>query len=942
MATHHIHEMKKAEEKPVANQSLLIKDYVEGYAARGITLDDFQVEACQALARGRDVLVCAPTGSGKTVIAHCAVYLALAAEKRCVYTAPIKALSNQKYAELKETLGAEHVGLLTGDQAINREAQIIVVTTEVLRNMLLHADPEIEDFGYAILDEVHYLADPDRGPVWEETILSLPEHIRLASLSATIANAEELASWMRSVRGPTELIVSETRPVPLEQYVSTGTRLLPLYAKGTAPRLAGGTAAADAPTDTSADASTGDSPGDSTGESTDASAPAAAAETPQPSNALVSSLGQRRRAGERPRRLEARDRRRIISMLEERGMLPAIEFIFSRKGCDAAVEALVRRDITLTTPHEQSEIRAAARELRASLSESDLQAVGFDRAVRALIRGYGAHHAGVYPPLKELTEKLMERGLLRIVYATGTLALGIDMPVRSVVLEELHRWNGSEFVDLTATEYTQLIGRAGRRGKDKVGYAVVVANADTDPYHLADLGSGKVEPLLSAFQTSYNTVVNLLADRSYAAARDLVNRSFAQYQRNAELGGVVARMERIRRRIAEEEKKLHCDCGDLAEYMRLRSRLGRARKAARRKAKREYQERIYDSFEQVRPGMVYAYSLQTELFYGVVTSSDGLRARVVDWDGNMYWLYAEDLASEMRPIEPITMPHGLSMRDPVARDQVADSILDIVAERADLGIDRDLLLSWSRYAPPRDVRVAHHPCASCPRLGVHMREGQELLSLHTAHEQLNRIAQGYEDSAGRDFDATAQVLLELGVLQRDTEAESTPGEQTGQKVRLGIGAERLREIHAEGDLLIYSCLLALPEKCLDPAGMAGWASMFLGDDRLGLYPPRTRELFDLARVARREADHLRAVEERHGISRTPDITPGCADAFAAWAGGASLQTCLDMSRLPVGDFVGAARRLIDLLGQLMIAGKDTWVAGIAHRAREAVRRRELM
>lgn len=878
----------------MVNESLLVTDYVESYRARGMTLDEFQVEACRSLARSRDVLVSAPTGSGKTVVAHFAVYLALASERRCVYTAPIKALSNQKFTELRELIGEDNVGLLTGDQTINRDAQIIVVTTEVLRNMLLHADPEIENFGYAVLDEVHYLSDRDRGPVWEETILSLPEHVRLVSLSATIANTDELASWMRSVRGPTDLIVSHTRPVPLEQSVALGKKFFPLYddAAGSAPR-------------------------------------------PHPS--LVNAL--RQREDEPPRRMGDKDRRRIIGQLANREMLPAIEFIFSRKGCDRAVDALLRREVVLTTDAERAQIREEIARLRDSMDDSNRRAVGFERAAQALERGYGAHHAGVYPPLKELTEKLMEHGLLRIVYATGTLALGIDMPVRTVVLEELTRWNGTSFVDLTATEYTQLIGRAGRRGKDAVGYGVVMGNSQTDAEYLAELGSGKVEPLLSAFQPSYNTVINLLSDRSYRSARDVMNRSFAQYQRNADLGNVTARLERVRRRIGAEEARLQCDRGNVVEYIRLRASGGRGRKSARKQAKREYREHIAQSFANLRTGSVYAYAAGRELFYGMVTSADRHRARVVDWNGDMYWLYEDELASEMRRLGEAEVPFGMSLKKADVRDQVADSILDVVAERADLGLDRDLLESWARFAPPRDEKVLEHPCASCPDIAQHVREGQELLALDRSERELAGIAESYEDSVGREFDATADVLLELGILQVEDADSQTPG---GREVRLGRGANQLREIHTETDLLLYTCLASLPEGALTSAQLAGWTSMFLNDDRLGSAYPRSRELFELARAARGEADFLRSVEAKHGIDRTPDVTPGCVDVFAQWAGGANLETCLEASRLSAGDFIGAARRLIDILGQIVVATEGTWISDLAHQARDAVRRRELV
>lgn len=866
---------------------LLFANYADRYRTRGIILDPFQVEACEALGRGRDVLVCAPTGSGKTVVAHYAVELALATNKRCVYTAPIKALSNQKFTELCAMLGEETVGLLTGDLTINREAPILVVTTEVLRNMLFHGAPEINDVGYVVLDEVHYLADPDRGPVWEEVILSLPPHVRLVSLSATVANTEEVVGWMRSVRGATELIVSDVRPVPLDQHVVFGRKLLPLYGPE------GG-----------------------------------------PSSVLQNAISQRMRAADttqRSPRLGDADRRRIIRLLESRDMLPAIEFIFSRKGCDLAVAALQRHDVWLTTEAEQREIRKHIDAVRHTLSESDRRAVHFESAANALLRGYGAHHAGILPALKSLTERLMEAGLLRIVYATGTLALGIDMPVRTVVLEELRRWNGEGFTDLTATEYTQLIGRAGRRGKDKVGYGVVVGNSELDPYALADLGSGRVEPLMSAFHPSYNTVVNLLADRSWEDARAIMGRSFAQYQRNADLADLEARAARVRARIAREEEKLTCSHGNLVQYIRLRETLGRAAKSARKAAKREYRERITETFEGAQTGTLYAFARAKDLEYGVVLSTDRAKLRVLNWYGEISWLHEDDLSSELRDIQPFAMPIGLSLKDRQVREDIADSIYDAVHERTELGIDRDLLDSWARFAPPRDRSFVAHPVNDCPHVARHLREGETLMSLDSRLREMIELSDSFTDSVGKDFDRTAAVLLELGLLRNDDDG-----------VRLGPGATTLSHLHVDNDVLLYGCLSQLTEGELDGPAMAGWASMFLGEDRLGTRQPTWGALPHLANRARREADFLHEVERRHNIVRTGEVTPGCADVFSAWCSGATLEDCLAMSRMVAGDFINAARRVIDLLGQIVVAGQDTWIEDVARAALSGMRRSELL
>ncbi|MDY5133059.1 DEAD/DEAH box helicase [Actinotignum urinale] len=866
----------------------LYRDYRDSYASRGIILDEFQRQGCLALERA-DVLVSAPTGSGKTVVAMYAVYLALAQGKRCVYTAPIKALSNQKYNELVRDIGEENVGLLTGDQSINREAQILVVTTEVLRNMILHASEDLVDIGYAVLDEVHFLADRERGPVWEETIMSLPSHIRLVSLSATIANLEELTEWMRSIRGATEVVVSTVRPVPLSHFASVRRKMYPLFTP----------------------------------------VPSADPKEKEVNPRLIHALNQLDDHQDGRRKTTGRDRRKIIHQLAENDMLPAIVFIFSRAGCDKAVDMLLDSGEVLTNAEQRRKIREELGTLREKLSPSDRRAIRFERAAKALERGFGAHHAGVFPALKEITEKLMERGLISIVYATGTLALGIDMPVRTVVLEDLRRWNGQGFVDIGATEYTQLMGRAGRRGKDIEGYGIVLTSPETDPEHLADVASGRVDPLISAFQPSYNTVVNLRARMSNQDARGLMGRSFAQFQRQADVAKLEVRIQKIHGRLAQEKERLHCNLGDISDYLSQLAQGGRAAKSARKAAKREYRERIEDSFATARNGRIYAYTVEKELVYGLVLSRDGQRLRIIDMFSDMYWLYEDELSSELRAVGELELPRGLSLKRREVREDIAQSLMDAVEDRIDVGLDEDLLRSWSRFAPPRDTALLRHPCASCPDMDSHIRQGESVMSLAKNLQDLEARVAGFTDSVGREFDATVSILTQLGVLQ-------------GEDTHLSVGAEQLRHLHMEGDLLAYLCLSRLEENSLEPHDLAGWASIFLCDDRLGTAFPRTAVLFDAASVARHEANFLRSLELRAGIERTPEPSPGCADAMRAWAQGSGLETCLAMSRMVAGDFITAARRVVDVLGQIALAMEGTWLESVARDAGRLMRRTDFL
>lgn len=871
---------------------LVATNFIDRYAARDIHLDGFQLEAIDALNGNQDVLVSAPTGAGKTVVAEYAVELALATSTRCVYTAPIKALSNQKYRDLANELGDETVGLLTGDQTINRDAPILVVTTEVLRNMLFQRDDIIRDVGYVVLDEVHYLADEFRGPVWEEVILQLPEHTRLVSLSATISNVEEFSGWLRAVRGPTAVVVSTVRPVPLVQHVAVSRKLHPLF--------------------------------DNNGEISQQLVQADAKLTEH-----SESGGYRRRHS-----TSAVRRKRVLKQLAERDLLPAIHFIFSRKGCDRAVSDLLDDGIFLTTKDEAKRIRQRLRVLREELTEEDQRAVRFGFWSKAMTRGFAAHHAGMFPALKELAEDLMEDGLLKLVYATGTLALGIDMPVRTVVLEDLQRWNGTDFVALTATEYTQLIGRAGRRGKDTVGHAVVLHTDELNVQGLADLGSGRVEPLESPFFPSYNSVVNLLAFQSYEDARAIMGTSFAQYQRNADLGEIRGRITRIRARLEAKKVELReaCLLGDLVDYLHLRRTADRATKSERKRAKADYRERMLDSWDAVQTGHLYAYAREGELEYGVVLSL-GRRLRLINIYGEMVWLRQDELSSELRDLGTITMPFGVSPKKPEVREQIADDIYDAIAEREELGVDRDLMGSWDRFAIRSNPELDAHPVHHCPDLAEHIDESSEYIALDASLRELEELSESFDESVAKEFDATAAVLARLGYLQ--------PGESeradTGM-VKLAAGALMLRGIHNEADLLIAQSLNEPQLAELTAEEFAGACSAYLCDRRLGIGVPTHPRLRAAWFAIDRNLDFLLDLEQSHGIARTAQPFPGGMDAFRAWAAGADLESVLAMSEMVVGDFISANRRLIDLLGQIIDIAPAEYLGETARQARNLIRR----
>ena len=509
-------------------------------------LDPFQGEACAALERGRSVLVAAPTGAGKTIVAEFAVFLAMReANAKVFYTTPMKALSNQKFQELAEAYGAESVGLLTGDTNINSHARIVVMTTEVLRNMLYADSDLLTDLAYVVMDEVHYLADRFRGAVWEEVIIHLPSEVRMVSLSATVSNAEEFGDWLQAVRGDTDVVVSEERPVPLEQHILMRSKLIDLF--------------------------------DSSGLAATNRVNPELVQMARYGGRVLSSrqtrdVGRYHSKGGRPDSYRM-TRSDLVALLRERNLLPAIFFIFSRNGCDAAVKQVLRAGVRLTEKHERDEIRAIVEERCRTLLDEDLAVLGYWEWLEGLERGVAAHHAGLLPAFKEVVEELFRRKLVKVVFATETLALGINMPARTVVLEKLEKFNGEARVPITPGEYTQLTGRAGRRGIDVEGHSVIQWEDGLDPQSVASLASRRSYPLNSSFRPTYNMAVNLIDQFGRGRTREILESSFAQFQADRAVVDLARKAMQQEQSLAGYEEAMTCHLGDFREYSAIRREL---------------------------------------------------------------------------------------------------------------------------------------------------------------------------------------------------------------------------------------------------------------------------------------------------------------------------------------------------------------------------------
>lgn len=508
--------------------SPLTNEFIESLP---FTVDDFQLQGCQSVEAGHGVLVAAPTGAGKTVVGEFAAFLALKQGKKCFYTTPIKALSNQKFQEFVERFGAGKVGLLTGDTSINSDADVIVMTTEVLRNMLYANSATLTSLGFVVMDEVHYLADKFRGAVWEEVLIHLMESVQVISLSATVSNAEEFGEWLQDIRGDTDVIVTETRPVPLYQHILIDGSMLDLFIEGgrVNPEI-----------------------------------------LRRERNALRPTKAMHYRRSDRDRDEQRLSRAQVIELLNREQLLPAITFIFSRVGCDAAVRQCLTAGVRLTTPEERGEIRETALKYTQNIDEEDLELLGFQEWLSALERGIAAHHAGLLPSFKSTVEDLFQRGLIKAVFATETLALGINMPAKTVVLEKLVKWNGEAHVAITPGEYTQLTGRAGRRGIDIEGNALVQWSATVDSATAAGLASTRTYPLKSSFTPTYNMAINLISQLGRDRARGSLESSFAQFQADRAVVGLNQQIKKNDAAISEFRLENICHLGDFQSYISFR------------------------------------------------------------------------------------------------------------------------------------------------------------------------------------------------------------------------------------------------------------------------------------------------------------------------------------------------------------------------------------
>jgi ATP-dependent RNA helicase HelY len=848
-------------------------------AERPFPLDPFQSSALDALDAGHSVLVAAPTGSGKTLVAEYAIARALAGGTKAFYTTPLKALSNQKYGDFVRAYGADRVGLLTGDNAINGDAPVVVMTTEVLRNMIYAGSHTLQGLRYVVLDEVHYLQDRSRGAVWEEVIIHLPADIDIVALSATVSNAEEVAAWMQTVRGETRTVIEERRPVDLVHLYLVGDRsapslhLLPTFV-------------------------------DDGGES-----------RPNPVATRLDGRNAPDR-GQRRRRLYKPWRTEVVERLAEERMLPAIAFVFSRTGCDQAVEQCLASGIRLTNADERRALRAIAERHVESLSDDDLDVLGYDTWLSGMEAGVAAHHAGLVPPFKEAVEEGFSTGLLKVVFATETLALGINMPARSVVIEKLSKFTGEHHEFLTPGEYTQLAGRAGRRGIDDVGYVVVLWDPFVPFDQVAGLASRRTYALTSSFHPTYNMAANLVQRYPPQQARHLLNLSFAQFHADRDVVAVERELDVKRAQLAKAQEAAAHPAGDIHEYRRLLAALDAARRAARGRTDR--------GFESLRPGdvvMVPKRGGKVVVLKQERGSGPNQRILALTQGKSLVRISPQDLRGPVRKLTTIELPRPFAPRSQSFQRSVSETLRRLKVREAEIPPDPDGDVEELREA------IAAHPVHEAPGADIALRGAWQADRIARDIARLERRISSRNDSLARQFDRVLGVLRTWGYVE---------------EWNLTDAGRLLTRLNSEGELVVAEAVREGHLDRIDPATMAAVVSCFTfqrrGPDSNEPMPPRRWPNQEVARRSRvldalwRDL-HLAEREGHLPETRRPD--PGFTAAIYAWVKGEDLADVLDDEEMTGGDFVRNVKQTIDLLRQIAEVVPDEATARTARAAADA-------
>jgi ATP-dependent RNA helicase HelY len=798
--------------------------------------DPFQISAMDSIDEDASVLVAAPTGSGKTLIAEYAIARARHLRLRAFYTTPIKALSNQKFRDLGDLYGAHNVGLVTGDNAINADAPIVVMTTEVLRNMIYASSERLDRLGVVILDEVHYLQDAYRGPVWEEVIIQLDPHVQLVCLSATVSNADEVGEWLSTVRGRTDVVVETTRPIELVHHfglfdkAADKTEMFHTIVNGEPNRhiqrlLAGG----------------------------------------RPNG------GRNSQNAKKPRRFSTPTRPEIVEMLHEQQMLPAIVFIFSRAQCEDAVASCMKAGQVLTTLDEENQIREIVERHCQSLSDDDKRALHFHDFLDDIGSGISCHHAGMIPMFKEAVEECFVQGLVKVVFATETLAVGINMPARAVVIEKLTKFTGEHHQLLRASEFTQLTGRAGRRGLDKIGHAISLWNPFVGFDQVVGLALSRSFRLTSAFRPTFNMAVNMVRSHSRDGTQHILNLSFAQFQADRDVVTAEALLDKKRRELALLERSLPDD--DVSDP----DQHGESASAVEAEI----------SLRSLRPGDVVLFDAANvrgrALILATASRRSGIRLTVVTPSRKLIDITAKDLRSLPVKGPRIDLPVPF---EPARTEFIKEAVSRLVRAKIDESATRAV-------APSDTPRIKDAPTTAS--------------SMRRLRKDIDKMQQQTHNRAGSvsaRFMDVVDLLTEMDYINEWSLTEK---------------GEVLSGIFHESDLLVVETMNKGIFDNLSVPDLVGVASTLIFEPRGGDSGPATRWPSDLVRQRFKRIEklsqRLNEAQRSRGLHMHRPPHGGLASECAAWASGKPLSKILDPELTP-GDFVRSIRQLIDLLRQI--------------------------
>jgi ATP-dependent RNA helicase HelY len=820
--------------------------------------DQFQIRSMDSIDADASVLVAAPTGSGKTLIAEYAIARARSMGLRAFYTTPIKALSNQKFRDLQSLYGAHKVGLVTGDNAINPEAPVVVMTTEVLRNMIYSHSTRLDDLGVVVLDEVHYLQDAYRGPVWEEVIIQLDPEVQLVCLSATVSNADEVSEWLSTVRGRTDVVVETTRPIELVNHFA-------LFDKNSSRVEMYDTVISGEPN--------------------------RHVQRLLSSASVVKSRGGQ--GGKKPRRFSPPTRPEIVELLEDNSMLPAIVFIFSRAQCEDAVHSCMKAGIILTTVEEEAHIRDIVERHCSGLSDDDKVALEYYNFIDDVASGVSCHHAGMIPMFKEAVEECFVNGLVKVVFATETLAVGINMPARAVVIEKLTKYTGEHHQLLKASEFTQLTGRAGRRGLDDIGHAISLWNPFVDFDQVVGLALSRSFRLSSAFRPTFNMAVNMVRNHSEDGAHHILNLSFAQFQADRDVVTSEASLDKKKRELQLLENA----------YSEMTDSSGTEDSALQLGSSVEAEIAI----RSLRPGDIVMFDASNIRGRGLIVSTaarrSGIRLTVLTPSRKMLDVMAKDMRSIPIRAGHVDLPVPF---EPARTEFIREAVARLVKARIDETLGKAL---EEQYGP----RVVDSPLSA-----------KSIKRLRREIEQMKERASTRSGSVSARFNDVAQLLSELDYINEWSLTEK---------------GETLAGIYHESDLLIVEVMTKGLLNNLSVNDLVAVLSTLVYEPRGGDTGAVTRWPSDTVRQRFKRIEKLSAqiqdLQRDKGLHQHRPPNGGLATETAAWASGKPLSKILDPNLTP-GDFVRSMRQLIDLLRQIATTTHDDALRETAETASRAL------